>query len=99
MDDVRRLIHLPEEILLIIAWYLSFPDCILLHEVNKLLNGIFPQIIIIKNKGLEMNFINKDNLHIIQFYHLLKFGISKQSNLIFVVMKLIALVLKYYQKQ
>ena len=77
MDDVRRLIHLPEKLLLIIAMYLSFQDCILLHEVNKLLNGIFPQIIIMKNKGLEMNFINKDNLHIVQFYHLIKFAISK----------------------
>jgi hypothetical protein len=81
MDDVRRLIHLPEELLLIIAMYLSFQDCILLHEVNKLLNGIFPQIIITKYKGIKINFKNKDRLPMVQFYHLVKVSISNLSQL------------------
>jgi len=81
MDDVRRLIHLPEELLLIIAMYLSFPDCILLHEVNKLLNGIFHQFMITKYKGIKMNFENKDRLPMVQFYHLVKVSISNLSQL------------------
>jgi len=81
MDDVRKLIHLPEELLLIIAMYLSFPDCILLHEVNKLLNGIFHQFMITKYKGIKMNFENKDILPMVQFYHLVKVSISNLSQL------------------
>ena len=81
MDDVRKLIHLPEELLLIIAMYLSFPDCILLHEVNKLLNGIFHQFMIMKYKGIKKDFRNKDRLPMVQFYHLVKVYISNLSQL------------------
>jgi hypothetical protein len=81
MDDVRRLIHLPEELLLIIAGYLSFQDCILLHEVNKLLNSIFHQFMIMKYKGIKKDFRNKDRLPMVQFYHLVKVYISNLSQL------------------
>ena len=85
MDDDRRLIHLPEEILLIIAGYLSLRDCIFLHKVNKLLNDIFPQIMIMKYKGIKIDLRNKNRLPMTEFHHLVKFYISNSSELTFTV--------------
>ena len=80
MDDDKRLIDLPEEILLIIAGYLSLRDCIFLHHVHKLLNEIFPQIMIMKYKGkYSLLKIDTMQLPMAKFHHLVKFCISNLS--------------------
>jgi hypothetical protein len=96
MDDVRRLIHLPEELLFIIIEYLSFQDCILLHEVNKLLNSIFHQFMIMKYKGIKKDFRNKDRLPMVQFYHLVKVYISNLSQLDIVFSNTEIIQYRYY---